>query len=548
MRRIGTRFLATLVAIAAASAAIGTWHACAQDGEYLPLEAGAQWELHSSAVSQPMILSVESLQPSHSGNGPGQAARVDWQNPWVRAAFVFHSVGKRVFLEGLDMGSGTAAMPDGTTYFQFDSPKGTQWSNSVGSFLVASTDTTAKAPAGTFAHCIEIVATDTHGSKTYWYFAPGVGFVQFGEGASAFFLTRHSAGSATARAPAGRQGVPAKNIHPPEVVPIREGGLYLGLESNAAVAQGSSFEARQQSAAMSAQAGSRLVFVCPKWEEIEPSPGQYNFTDVDERVRIAKQTGSVILLNLRLIDTSRKTAPAAYRDWDWDDQRLEAKVGSAYQALAQHLEGRARWVTVGNEVDTYFSSHRREIEPYARMLRAITPGLRRDFPNTPIAVNFTTTAAGDLQGKFSEITNQTDVYSLNYYPINANFTFRDPSTCTQELQTILNAASAKPIVFQEMGYPSSTRLGSSEDKQAQFLGVVLQVVGANRGRVQAVNFNWRSDLPDSVVRDLTKYYKLNDSENFREFLATLGWFHQDNTPKKIWYVFQKQAPAFVPGR
>jgi len=49
------------------------------------------------------------------------------------------------------------------------------------------------------------------------------------------------------------------------------------------------------------------------------------------------------------------------------------------------------------------------------------------------------------------------------------------------------------------------------------------------------------DLPDSVVRELSLYYKLESSANSKEFLATLGWSHQYGTPKKIWYVFQSKV-------
>jgi len=519
----------------------------AQEQSYLPLDPGAQWELRSNASSQPMIFTVENSVGTRSDDKAGQVARVDWQNPWVKAKFIFRVAGKRVLLDGLDMGNGLATMPSGTTYFDFDERTGARWSNSVGSFSVATTDATVKAPAGTYAHCVEIVAIDAHGSKTFWFFAPGVGFVQFGEGSSAFQLARYSKAGGTGSLASEKSKLSRDETHPTDVK-IREGGLYLGLESNPTPAQGYSFDAKRQSAMMSSQAGSRLIFVGPKWEEVEPSPGHYNFNDVDERVKLAKATGSVVLLNLRLIDTSRKTVPAAYQGWDWDDQRLEAKLVDLFSALAQHTEGRARWVTVGNEVDTYLKEHEGEIEPYARMLAALSPYLHRDFPNAPLTVNFTSEGESEFRGRYRSIVDQTQIDSINYYPINRDFTFRDPSTCGRELQNIIAAATGHPIVFQEMGYPSSAKLGSSEDKQGQFLDAVLHVLAANAGRVQAASFNWRGDLPDSVVHDLTSYYKLGNNDNFREFLATLGWFHQDNTPKKIWYVFQKGAPTFLPAR
>jgi len=506
----------------------------AQTPSYLPLQQGSQWELRSSAVGQSMVFLVEAAS--------GSAYRVKWQNPWVKADFFFEPKGNQVLLQGLDMGNGLAPMPGGTVYFDFGASAGTRWSNSLGKLAVVAKGLTVKTPAGVFSNCIEISATDKAGAKTFWFFAPGVGFVQFGEGSAAFFLTSYKKTGGTNPSVAV---TPDKGTSPaPGKRPERQGGLYIGLESNPTPAQGYSFEAKRASFEMSSQAGSRLVFVHPVWSEVEAKAGSYNFSDVDDRVKLAEMYGAAVLLNIRIIDTNKRAVPSDYAGWSWNDPRMQQKLTAFIVALVPHLKGRCRWVTIGNEVDSYFANHKNEIESYAQLFGALSPTLHQSFPGAPLTVNFTAGAIGDLKGKYKSITDKTEIYSLNFYPINADFTFRDPATSGRELQQMILSASDRPIVFQEMGYPSSAKLGSSEDKQAMFLDSVLHVLAQNQSRVQAVNFNWRSDLPDSVVKDLTSYYKLGNSGNFREFLASLGWFQVNGTPKKIWSVFQKEVPAF----
>ncbi len=530
MRKTSSRFLAGMLPVLIGASVCG-----AQQPTYLPLEANSRWELHATALSQPMLFTVGRV------NGP--VFQVKWQNPWTNAEFAFEESGQQVLLRGVDLGNGMAAMPPGTVYFDFGKKAGSQWSNAVGHFVVVSTRLTVKTAAGTFASCIEISATDSHGGKTFWTFAPGIGFVQFGEGPSAFLLTKYGKGDVTQSA-ASDHAVSNDHVNDPD--PASPGGhIYLGVESNPTPAQGYSFQAKEQSEQMSARAGSRLVFVGPKWSDFETSPGHYDFRDVDDRVRLAEETGSVVLLNLRLIDTNQRAVPAAYAGWSWDDQRMVGKVADGLAALAAHLKGRARWVTLGNEVDGYFGAHHGEIGAYGRMLSALRPSISRDFPGRPVAVNFTASAVHQLRDAFKSIYAETDIVSLNFYPINADFTFRDPAQSARELQDVITSTAGRPLIFQEIGYPSSTKLGSSEDKQAQFLEDVLQVLAANSGRVQAANFNWRGDLPGGKVNDLTRYYGLGNSANFREFLASLGWFHQDGTPKKVWFVFQQQAPALA---
>lgn len=510
---------------------------CAQgQRNYLPLQAGMRWEMRSNSTGSPMVFTVESVS--------ADAAVVNWSNPWTPAKFLFQAVGSHVLLQGLDMGNGVAKMPAGTVYFDFDATEGSRWSNPVGKFKIVSKDLTVQTPAGTFQHCIEITATDSKGGTLFWYLAPDVGFVQFGEGSSAFRLARYGTGT-SGKSDAPKGGGRAAVSPGLSTRPLPGRGVLVGLESNPTPQQGFSFAGRRESQAMSAQAGSRLIFVGPKWDELEPSPGHYNFSDVDDRVRLAEETGAAIIFNLRVIDTNRKAVPKAYESLKWDDPAFAAKVTAALQAIAPHLHGRARWVTIGNEVNSYFSTHKGDVPAYARMLSAITPDVNRLFPGVPVTVNFTSDAARELDSTYRSITVQTSVNSINFYPINADFTFRDPDTAARELQDLIRNSS-RPIVFQEMGYPSSSRLGSSEAKQAAFVTGVLGVVARNQDKVQAVSFNWRSDLPTSVVNDLTSYYKLGNSANFKEFLASLGWFRQDGTPKRAWSAFQQAAPSLLP--
>jgi hypothetical protein len=506
-----------------------------EDSAYLPLEEGSRWDLKSESTGMSMAFQVEGR--------AGAIYRVRWENPWTKAQFGFESRGDQILLRTLDMGNGVAPMPDGTVYFDFGVGEGKPWSNVTGKLSVVSRDKTVTTPAGRFDHCIEIRATDKGGSNTFWFFAPGTGFVQFGEGSAAFRLISYKRASGASPATAATAVRPAV----PATINVTSSTLYLGLESNPTPAEGYEFNAKRESFEMSNRAGANLIFVGPKWSDIEPSPGRYNFGEIDERVKLAESYNASILLNIRIVDTSAKSVPNAYKQWNWDDPQMRQKLTDLIGALGPRLKGRCRWVTIGNEVNEYFSSHRGEIDAYARLMTNLTLTMRSAFPGLPFSVNFTSTAIGDLHGKFQPIVSHVDFYSINYYPIDADFRVRDPGTCGPELQRILDAVSDRPLVFQELGYPSSSALGSSEEKQAQFLTTVFAFLRGNRSKVRAVNFNWRGDLPDSVVRELSSYYKLGDSGNFKEFLATLGWFHKDGTPKKIWYVFQSQAPALISG-
>ena len=73
-------------------------------------------------------------------------------------------------------------------------------------------------------------------------------------------------------------------------------------------------------------------------------------------------------------------------------------------------------------------------------------------------------------------------------PLGANFRPRDPGSPTADIPRLVAAAAGKPVVLQEVGYPSAALLGSSERAQAEF---VARVFGAWRaqggGRIPFLN-------------------------------------------------------------
>jgi len=103
------------------------------------------------------------------------------------------------------------------------------------------------------------------------------------------------------------------------------------------------------------------------------------------------------------------------------------------------------------------------------------------------------------------------------------------------------------VFFQEVGYASSERVNSSEEKQARFMKNVLEALGQHRGQAIAAHFVWMSDIPLSLVDMFGSYYKLPNSDRFKAFLASLGYFDREGRPKQAWAVFERDAAALSHG-
>jgi hypothetical protein len=501
--------------------AVGT--AAQPDGaDYLPLTVGARWELRSRTVPTPMVLEVVGRD--------GDAFVLRWENPWVRATFRFEDDGPRVRMTGLDMGAGLQAIPRDTVYWDFGRGQGERWTSAVGTQRITARGQRVVTPAGTFTETVEVETRNQQGESMFWTFAPGVGLVRFGQGADAFLLTsRGEAAGATPRPP-------------PPSGPPAGARLMIGVDPNPPANAPIDDPARRRSFASAVRAGMTFHYALPTWNSLEKVEGRFDFADLDLQVSMADGANLPLALNLRVLDAGQRAIPAPYLNWALDDQRLAARLIALLKAVAPRTKGRVRWLTVGNEVDSYFNARRNDIAPYARLIAAIAGPAHELFPDALFSVNFTAGAAAQID-RYRAITDLLDVLSFSYYPLNADFTMRDPGVADTDVRQMVEAARGKRVLFQEIGYASATRLRSSEERQAEFLGRVFGAVRAHADRIEHARILFMSDLPQSVVDTLASYYKAPNSENFKAYLQTLGLFDQQGRPKAAWSVFEREAQA-----
>ncbi len=530
MRKSGTRLLSLFLLLAAAHSANAQ--------EYWPLQTGSRWELQSGGAT----MAYEVIGRS------GETFQVKWDNPWVKATFGFRVSGAKILLDSLDMGQGVMTMPPDTAYFDFSKNPGESWSNVLGTMTVLR-KSTVNAPAGKYENAVTIRARDTKKTDTFWTFAPGVGPVQFGQGRDAFLLKsfRPGGGGSGANAEVSRRREPA----PPDntrygrggSIPVaqRKGGVYIGIDANPAPPEGYADDAKLKRAGIARQAGASFLYYAPKWNELEPKEGKFNFAELDHKATVSKTNNWPISLNLRVVDTNNRSMPSFAQKRKFDDERNVKQFRSLLAEIAPRFDGRVRWLQIGNEVNEYFKNHRGELEAYRRFLEQVLPDAKRLFPEAAFSVNFTFFAAPALN-EYQDLLSLCDFVSFTYYPLAADLTFRPPSEAAGDFNLMLRAAGSKPVFLQEVGYSSAERLHSSEDQQAQFIRTVFHLLRQHRDRIFAAHFVWMSDLPNSVVESFTKYYKMGNSENFKAYLASLGYFDKQGKPKKAWQVFAEEAP------
>ena len=155
----------------------------ADAAEYLPLQVNTQWVLRHPSASSPVTIEVAARN--------GNAYRVRFTHPWGENEWDLEERGNKIYMTGYGQNGQVAPMPGDTVFFSFAGNQGEQWKNAIGTLSISATHVTLNIQGKTYTDCIQI--KQTSGKTNFYYsFAPGVGFVQFGEGRDAFLLDQGS--------------------------------------------------------------------------------------------------------------------------------------------------------------------------------------------------------------------------------------------------------------------------------------------------------------------------------------------------------------------
>ncbi len=475
--------------------------------------------MRSPSSSKPIVLEVLMAKT-------GAKERDIWlrfDNPWISRDLRLISRDGRIYLTAVTTNAQTASLPPDTLYWDTTAPEKRTWSNAIGQYQVVSRHKEVRAMGHDFEDCIEIQETNRQGNQLYWTFAPDVGFVQFGDGKNAFVLESATPGAAS---------------------------IHVGLDANPFANEGYSSRSVEARFRQAHDAGVNLLYISPKWDEIETGREKYRLNDVEYQIGEAVQENIPAILHIRVIDTNQRAMPADLMGKPFDAEETGARLDRLLDAVLPRLEGRVKYFLVGNEIDAYFKQHPDEAPAFAKLVARAAAHIRNRVPDAQISVSTTfdgittTDGIGDA-GPLRPILDQTAFFALTYYPMSPDFVVRDPSTVDTDFRRILTAAGSKQIFLQEVGYPTSASNGSSEEKQAELFSRVLDRVAANPSRFIGVNFTFMSDFSDSLVKSFSAYYRMPGADRFGSFLKTLGMFDDQGRPKKAWAVFARKVKSLT---
>lgn len=293
---------------------------------------------------------------------------------------------------------------------------------------------------------------------------------------------------------------------------------------------------------MAYNAGARGIELDKTWKDLEPSSGKFALDDLDMAANyMIGERGFEVLLNIQLINTVSRQMPADLEGKPFGSAVVRDRFHALIDAIAPHINPHFRYLAVGNEVDVYLAT-KNEWKAYQTFYEDSVAYIHKVLPWIKVGVTNTFDGATARSGKeVAALNTASDVYIITYYPLGADFVVRSPESPLTDFPKLVALAGNRPLVLQEVGYPASETLSSSEQQQADFIRNAFKAWAAAGDKIPWLDFYMLHDMPAQMCNDLSQYYRLPNSKNFKAYLCTLGLRKSNGTPRLAWQAFVDSA-------
>ena len=296
------------------------------------------------------------------------------------------------------------------------------------------------------------------------------------------------------------------------VVPV--GGRVLAMD----VGPGPG-ETLDAAVAAARAAGVTTVVLNYDWAELEPAAFQYQSARLaaDNAFYSTAPHAMSIVLNIRPIAGACRVVPPDLAAMAWNDPVMTTRFGYLLTWIHGYLPALdVKVMSVGTEVDTHLAP---VDYPAYKTFFEVARQNAKSLWGQPLPVGVTVgrdalAVPGPEQAAILDLNEHADHVLYTYYPLNGDFTVKDPyAGPIADTYAALAAVdgnpktAGRPVDLIEVGYPTSGALASSLAKQQSFVAAMFGIWDAYHPRIPTVVFNWEADL----------------SEQLAELVAIGGW-------------------------
>ncbi|MDO8647678.1 MAG: hypothetical protein Q7R70_04655 [Candidatus Diapherotrites archaeon] len=334
--------------------------------------------------------------------------------------------------------------------------------------------------------------------------------------------------------------IPDQNFTPvPTESAIPKGDRLLGIDVGEA--QGVNYA---DAFAIAKGTGMDFVQLSLQWDSVETSPGVFDDTWLDIANSFYPAQKTKIALNFNAIDTVKARMPSDLQGKAFNDPTVIERYNKALEHVLEKLkDSELASLAVGNEIDVFLGNNEQKYAEYSEFVKKTREFAKTKKPELKVGTKATFGGlTGESSGKLKDLEKNTDVLLVTYYAINPDFTVKSNGKVIEDFDKITALYPEKEIYFLEAGYPSSEILGSSFQKQAEFVNETFTAWDRHKSQITAVNFLWLHDVQQSSLSQIAGYYGSSDPK-FLAFLGSLGLRTFDGKDKPAWKQLAAETKA-----
>ena len=267
------------------------------------------------------------------------------------------------------------------------------------------------------------------------------------------------------------------------------------------------------------RAGINATLVGGSWPEIETAPGKFNHRGLKRANSIYKDVK--VVLELNPIESFIRTVPSDLETVPIDDpamiDRFKKLLDVVFSQLPD-LQITALWI--GNEVTGYldktgeWDAYRTFYETVGAHAKSVRPGIK--IGSAGSMDDWNNIAKSEF--KKAKALNQTsDIIVFTCYPTWGNV--------KNAFDTLTSEFAGRPIYIKEIGCPTSSRVGSSEETQKDFVQEVFRAWDEHASQIEYLSFHPLHDFPEELVTGLLELMGMAEDEDASlniEIMTSMG--------------------------
>ncbi len=278
--------------------------------------------------------------------------------------------------------------------------------------------------------------------------------------------------------------------------------------------------------------GASLLSVTVSWSACEPVPGRFKIDEILKTVRLLRQSGATVHLDLPLVSLRARDVPPDLATTAFDDPRLSTRLGALLDALEPALLD-ASTLSLGYAAENYFEQRPDELKSYRLLFDGAVTFLKKLTPHLKVGVTTAAPTESAAPAVAAALHQRSPVLFYLYAPFERQspYLHRPPESLERDWKMLLERAAGRPIAFPEVSYSSSPENGSSPELQADFVRRLKRFAAGADGN--ALLFARYASWRDAPAEPPSPFSGPNEARRLA-FLAHRGLQTGKGEPKPAW--------------